>query len=88
MVVFAILSPIGDNSALETVIPIQFPNDWLKLAPGQWLVAGKGTAVDVSNKLGISDGQNGVGLVFSVSSYFGRADPNVWEWIRVKLSTP
>jgi hypothetical protein len=88
MIVFAILSPTVSNPALEAAITTNFPNDWLKIGPGQWLTAGRGTAVDVSNLLGISDGKNGVAIIFSIASYFGRADTNVWEWIRVKLSTP
>jgi hypothetical protein len=87
MLVFAILSPSGDNPVLSTEIAKHFPNDSLKIGPGQWLVAGRQTAVEVSNTVGISGGQTGSAMVLSISAYWGRADNNVWEWMRVKLST-
>jgi hypothetical protein len=65
-----------------------FPGNYLKVGPGQYLVAGKGTAIDISNALGITDGKNGSGIVLSTSSYYGRAENNVWEWMRIKVSTP
>ena len=47
-----------------------------------WLVAGRGTAQEVSNTLGITDGTNGAALVAEMASYFGRANPNIWTWIK------
>lgn len=53
-----------------------------QLAPGVWLVAHIGTARDVCERLGIADGQTGTGVVTEVASYFGRANPAIWSWIK------
>jgi hypothetical protein len=87
MIIFAVLTPT-DNLQLEAAMTALFPDNHLKVGPGQYLVAGKGTAVDISNTLGITDGRNGNGIVLSTSSYYGRAGNNIWEWMRIKVSTP
>jgi hypothetical protein len=87
MIIYAVLVPT-ENARLDAAMTASFPGNYLKVGPGQYLVAGKGTAIDVSNALGITDGTNGSGIVLSTSSYYGRAENNVWEWMRVKVSTP
>jgi hypothetical protein len=87
MTIFAILTP-SDNPQLEAALTVSFYTNFLKVGPGQYLVASKGTAVDVSNALGISDGTNGNGIVLTTSSYYGRAGSNIWEWMSVKVSAP
>jgi hypothetical protein len=87
MIIFAVLTP-GDNPKVEAAMGVSFSGNYLKVGPGQYLVAAKATAVDVSNTLGISDGKNGAGIVLSTSSYFGRAETTIWEWMRLKVSTP
>jgi hypothetical protein len=81
MAIFAILTP-EEDAGLMTTLESVYPNKHLKVGHGQWLVASQGTAAEVSNALGISDGKNGTGIVVAVSGYYGRADPNVWEWIK------
>lgn len=50
-----------------------------------WLVAADGvTAKDVSDKLGMTDGTVGSGIVLTTAGYFGRAPTNVWEWMTAK----
>jgi hypothetical protein len=49
-----------------------------------WLVAHSGSAQELSGKLGITDGSNGPGLVFEIGSYYGRANPDIWAWIKAK----
>jgi len=85
MTLFAILGH-NDDPKLAAALTTHFPNDHLKIGHGQWLLAGKNTTVDVSNLLGITDGSNGSAIVVSISSYYGRASANVWEWMKVKLS--
>jgi len=87
MTLFAILGH-NDDPKLAAALVRHFPNDHLRIGQGQWLLAGKNTTVDVSNLLGITDGSNGSAIVVSISSYYGRASTNVWEWMKVKLSTP
>jgi hypothetical protein len=87
MIIFAVLTS-GDSPKLEAALNTHFPNEYLKVAPGQYLVAGRSTVVDVSNILGITDGSNGSGIIFATSAYYGRASTNIWDWIKVKLGTP
>jgi hypothetical protein len=87
MIIFAVLTPT-EHPQLEAALTALFPDNYLKVGPGQYLVAAKGTAVDVSNTLGISDGRNGSGIVLSTSGYYGRAGNNIWEWMKLKVSTP
>lgn len=54
----------------------------LPVSSDSWLVSGSGTAQRLSDSLGISDGSVGFGVVVSIGSYFGRANPQIWEWIK------
>lgn len=83
MPILAVLAE-PDNQKLETAITEGFPEDFVKIRPGQWLVSAELTAQELSGKLLITDGTNGAGVVVSIGSYFGRANPNLWEWIRTK----
>lgn len=85
MALFAIMTP-SEFPTLVTSLQTNYPDNHLKIGPGQWLVAGIGTAVDVSNKLGLTDGQSGVGIVCQVGGYYGRAANNIWEWMATKGS--
>ena len=67
-------------------------NDRYALANGAgWLVAHKGTTVDVCNYLGITgqaDGEKsaiGATLTVPVTSYYGRGASDMWEWIKLRL---
>jgi len=87
MTLYAVMTT-GDNAGLQAALNTHFPNDHLKVASGQYLVAAKLTVIELSNTLGISAGINGGGLVLSIAAYYGRADQNIWEWMRLKASTP
>ena len=86
MAIFTIIAQAGDNSEkLAPAIIAQFPSDNLYVAPGPtWLVAFKGTAEELSAKLGITDGTGGAAIVLQVASYFGRTNPAIWTWIKTK----
>lgn len=83
MAVFAVLMPVN-NATLEQSIEERFKTDALKIRPGQWLVAAPGTAKELSDTLGVTDGSNGSAVIITAASYFGRANPSIWEWIRAK----
>jgi hypothetical protein len=87
MTVFAIIAP-SDSEEINQAVATVFPNNYLKMAPGQWLVAGTGTAKDVSDRLGISEGKIPNAIVFTIAGYYGRAATNIWEWIALKLNQP
>jgi hypothetical protein len=86
MAIFAVLAD-PKNTALTSVIKNTFPKDFLVIEPGQYLVAAKTTAKDLSTQILGAEGQNGSAVILTVSSYHGRASPAVWEWIRTKWDT-
>lgn len=85
MAIFAIIGQPGQNTArLPQAIQQAFPNDYISLKPDAWFVAFNGSAQDLSNKLGITDGSNGSAIVASISTYYGRANPDIWSWVKNK----
>jgi hypothetical protein len=79
-VIFNVSAPEQLASALQQ----EFPRDHLKIPAGEWLVSAQTTSKELCDRLKITNGENGSGIVFSMGSYFGRSDPNIWEWIKVK----
>ena len=79
-VIFRVANP----ATMEARLVQDFPNDHLVIVPGQYLVSAVGTAKDVSDKLGITDGPTGSAIVFRMSSYYGRATSDEWDWIKTK----
>jgi hypothetical protein len=92
MTVFVIIpQPNPNASRLPGAIKAAFPGPdaVYDLDEGKgWLVSSTGTAQSVSEKLGITTGENGGALVIEMASYFGRANPNIWSWIRSSLEKP
>lgn len=86
MTVFAIVSQGGAAASdrLRQTIAASFPDDFLPVTDAVWLVAAPGSAQDVSNKAGITQGGNEPAIVLEISNYFGRSNPNVWAWIKAK----
>lgn len=61
-------------------------DDRFELAPDRWMVVYEGLARDLAEKAGIrgGDDQIGTGLVLPVTTYSGRANSALWEWLSVK----
>jgi hypothetical protein len=93
--VFAVMA-VDRPEVLGPVIQKQFPNDFIELERGQWLVSAEGTSQAVCEKLGvihrteagIKKGDVGSALVVAVSGYYGIKASNVWEWIKAHWETP
>lgn len=83
MTIFVVMS-VTETSELASRIATTFPNDYLQITSGQWLVSADMTAKELSDRLDVSKGIGGKTLVAAISSYYGRHSTNVWEWIRVK----
>jgi hypothetical protein len=83
MQIFVIFN-ISDRAKLGTAVREAFPANHLELAGGEWLVAAQMTSKEVSDRLQITNGENGSGIVFAMGGYFGRADAAVWEWVALK----
>lgn len=86
MSLFAVLSP-KENHKLETAIKEKFPDNYQQLSPTQWIISAKGTAKQISDKLGVSIKENPVGnaVILGINSYWGRASTDLWDWMKVKI---
>lgn len=85
MAIFTVISDLDpSDTRLANAIKRSPPEvlQWFELPRGEFLVSYKGTSVELSNYLGISEGQNGSGFVIAVASYWGRASTDTWEWIK------
>lgn len=56
--------------------------DFIDLPKDGFFVSFKGTSQELSNAVGISDGSSGTAVVVAVSSYYGRAPTNLWDWVQ------
>jgi hypothetical protein len=83
MNIFAII-PTDDYEALSEQINQDFAGSHYELPHGEWLIAFNGTTKELSDRLGISDGQHGSAIIFLVTNYWGFADKNIWEWVATK----
>jgi hypothetical protein len=87
MAVFAILPNDPNSAALAARVNATVPKgDFVRLPGGQWLIAHTGTTREVGDLLGLSEGETTDGVVCSISSYWGRATKDVWEWLNSKTS--
>lgn len=84
MPIFAIVpQPNPNNAKLPGAIAEHFKDASLQLEGNSgWLVSFNGTAQQISDKMHITDGLNGAAMVLEVASYFGRANPNIWTWVK------
>lgn len=85
MAIFAIIPQPNPNhnTQLPIAIATNYPDKWAALDAGAgWLISAKGTPQEISEKLGITAGTSGSAVVIEIASYFGRANPSIWSWIR------
>lgn len=85
MAIFAIITQPNPNSQnLPSAIAKAFPDSHLQIGEKNWLVATTGTARELSDKLGITDGSNGAAIVILMAGYYGRASNDIWNWVKAK----
>lgn len=78
---FIIIPLSKDNQTLNTLIPEKFGNDSYCLENGDWLLSYHGTSKQLSDELGISGGEQGSAMILNFAGYWGRANPDIWEWL-------
>lgn len=83
MTVFAIMST-STKPELEAAVEKHYPDEKsYRISDTAWLVSDKGTATEVSEKLGVKKGGiKGTLIVPVKSSYYGVASTALWEWLR------
>lgn len=85
MTVFVVVAQDNPNTPnLPSAIATNFAASFLQLNEKVWLVATKGTAKDLSDKLKVTDGTNGAAVIIEAANYYGRANTNIWSWIKDK----
>ena len=85
MTVYIVVSQPNPNEAkLPEGIATAFPDNFLQISDKVWLVDSKEPVGEVSKKLGVADGTNGGAVITSIGAYQGRANPNIWNWIKSK----
>lgn len=91
-----LLTPLADNAdqARALVSSRLAAVDYYTLPNGMgWLISFRGTSVELSNHLGITGFHEGESpslnsvLITSVSSYYGRASSDMWEWLKVRFES-
>jgi hypothetical protein len=87
-VLFAVVSPVA-NPLLGLRIVASFPDNHFIVSGHHWLIVANGmTSQEIATTLGLGDGTTGTGIVYATANYWGRANPQIWEWIRAKMSAP
>jgi len=85
MAIFVVIGlPRPNPAALGAAITAAFPSDFRLLREDAWLIAAKGSAQELSETLGVTDGRNGVAVIVQASGYFGRGPTDIWSWIKAK----
>lgn len=90
MAIFSIIPQSGPNGEfLQDALYKAFGDTkCLTLGNGCWLVSASGTAQDISTQIGLTEGAVGSAIVLEVSSYYGRANPAIWSWIKTNWEGP
>jgi hypothetical protein len=84
MAIFLIV-PIADPHLIERALESLRAGgklDFLQLPESGFAVSYSGTTEELSTLAGISEGTSGTGVVAAISSYYGRAPTNIWDWIK------
>lgn len=89
-----LLTPLGDNTdALRAAVDSKIPEaDRFELQSRRgWFISYEGTTVELSNLIGITSTKEGFvpslgsAMVTSVSSYYGRGQTSMWEWLKTRI---
>ncbi|MEO0441508.1 MAG: hypothetical protein AAF067_11630 [Pseudomonadota bacterium] len=93
MALFAIIKQPGAlDNRLSTAIRTNYEDNHFALGDGVWLVSDSITARDIAEKLHVTAGDgagaSGSAIVLEVASYFGRANPDIWSWMKNKWERP
>jgi len=88
MQVFAVFA-VKDRTRVQKALDEHYENQYRAVEDGAYLLATKDeTTREVATKIGLGDELEGrevtSGIVVPVTSYWGRGDPNMWEWLAVR----
>jgi hypothetical protein len=84
--VFIVLITSDEHDVAQTLRGAVPKGDWFEIAGDKFAVTFDGTSRDLAEKIGIRANPSvGSGIVFPITTYSGRADPALWEWLSLKL---
>jgi len=82
-----ILISLGTSShAVDAAVDSKIAKeDVHQMEPGKWLISStSATSKELSDNLGLSD--SATFFVAPLRGYFGRAKPDIWEWLAAKTT--
>jgi hypothetical protein len=83
MALFAVIALKESAQAIDEAVGKLPSTDTFKIESGKWVVDSEATtAKELSVQLGLREPHTH--LVLSFRGYFGRAQPDLWEWIAAK----
>jgi hypothetical protein len=86
MAAFIVLT-LAPQQGLDRKVAEIYPQAHLALSPTAWLVSDVGvTTKDVCDKINIREGGFSGAMVIKIESYFGFAAPNIWEWLKLRIT--
>lgn len=85
MNLYLIVPTTQQHQTLDAAIQKSVGTNAYALPNGETLVAFNGTSKDLSDLLGVSDGDAEPAIVAAIGGYYGRAATDIWEWMKVRL---
>jgi hypothetical protein len=83
MALFAVFALKDSATAIDEAVRALPSGDTFKIEHGKWVIdSDLATAKELSLKLGLNETHTHIILNFR--GYYGRAQPDLWEWIAVK----
>jgi hypothetical protein len=86
MSIFSVSAPVT-NTKIGPAIESRFAGNFIQAWQGQWFVSTTGTTKEIADQLNVGDPTIGTVIVVVVANYWGRANPEVWEWLKSRLET-
>jgi len=87
MSVFAVITSNAPEM-LEKLIPVRLaPQDYHRVDEHTWFVNAPSAIVtpkELSDFLGVSNGEAGRALILHITSYYGYHAKETWDWLNVK----
>ncbi len=79
-----LLVPIEGKENIKSALIANQKNgvDFIALPHDEFFISYAGTSKELSDILGITDGSAGTGVIAAISSYYGRAPTNIWDWVK------
>ena len=84
--VFILLITRNERAIAQKLREVVQESDLFEIAEDKFAIAFDGTSRDLAEKIGIRANPSiGAGIVFPITTYSGRSDPALWEWLNLKL---